>query len=124
MRAVVLILAGLAGLKVWTHDHIYRSATEDALVHAYRDAAIDACQKDRRKDKDARSAVNWNNPSSIHLVIGKRNVEVAIWDVDNALWPVRYKYPLLVLTAGTSGGGLTCEYDMTLGTAAVAPPAS
>lgn len=122
MRAVVLILAGLAGLKVWTHEHIYRSATEDALVHAYRDSAIDACQKDRRKDRDAKAA-NWNNPASIQLVIGKRDVDVAIWDVDNALWPVRYKYPLLVLKSGAPGGDLTCEYDMTLGTASVSRPA-
>ena len=118
MRAVVLILAGLAGLKVWTHDHIYRSATEDALVHAYRDSAIDACQKGRRKDTDGKLSVNWNNTSSIHLVIGKRDVDVAIWDVDNPLWPVRYKYPLLVL----KGGDYTCEFDMTLGTASVSRP--
>ncbi len=123
MRAVVLILAGLAGLKIWTHEHIYRSATEDALVHAYRDSAIDACQKDRRKDKDAKSIVNWNNPASIQLVIGKRDVDVAIWDVDNPQWPVRYKYPLLVLRAGAGSGEITCEYDMTLGTAAVSRPA-
>lgn len=115
MRAVVLVLAGLAGLKVWAHEHIYRSATEDALVHAYRSSAIDACQKDRRKDKDAKLPVNWNNPSSIQLVIGKRDVDVAFWDVDNALWPVRYKYPLLVLAAGSA----VCEFDMTLGSASV-----
>ena len=118
MRAVVLVLAGLAGLKIWAHEHIYRSATEDALVHAYRDRAIDACQKDRRKDAKG-VAAPWSNPSSIHLVIGKRDVDVAIWDVENALWSVRYKYPLLVLKPGSAASDLTCEFDMTLGTAVV-----
>lgn len=122
MRALVLVLAGLAGMKIWTHDHIYRSATEDALVHAYRERAIEACQKDRGKSAKVSAAVAmpFANPAAISLVIGKRDVDVAIWDVENALWPVRYKYPLLVLKGGGPGPDLVCEYDMTLGTATVA----
>lgn len=137
MRALVLLLAGMAGLKVWAQDHIYRSAAEDALVHAYRERAIDACQKDRppsadrRKDgKSTHPATNvFANPASVRVVIGKRDVDVAIWDVDNPLWGVRYKYPLLVLHPAASGigsasTGLICEFDVTLGTASVQKPRS
>lgn len=121
MRAVVLVLVGLAGLKVWTQDHIYRSATEEALVHAYRDRAIEACAKGRREPRAGVGSA-WSHPSAIRLVIGKRDLDVAIWDVENALWAVRYKYPILVLDAGAQSPGLTCEYDVTLGTAAVHKP--
>ena len=37
-------------------------------------------------------------------VIGKRSVEVNIWDTDNALWNTRYKYPYLVLAAQRHDG--------------------
>lgn len=123
MRALVLVLAGLAGLKVWAHDHIYRSATEDALIHAYRTHAIDACQKERRKDgRGVAAAPSWANASAIHIVMGKRDVDVAIWDVDNPLWAVRYKYPLLVLRSDATQDSLACEYDITLEKAVVAKP--
>jgi len=120
MRLLVLVLAGLAGLKVWTHDHIYRSATEEAIVNAYRDRAIEACAKDRRKDaKGAAAAL----APSVSLVIGRSDVDVAIWDVDNPLWAVRFKYPQLVVTQRDVGGsapGGVCTYDITLDKASTA----
>ncbi|MBA4171383.1 MAG: hypothetical protein C0511_01685 [Hyphomicrobium sp.] len=137
MRALVLLLAGLAGLKIWAQDHIYRSAAEDALVHAYRQRAIDACQVDkpstteRRKDAKSLQVITspFADPASIQLVVGKRDVDVAIWDVDNARWAVRYKYPLLVLhpsaaSSAQNGAGLVCEFDITLGTATISKPRS
>jgi hypothetical protein len=126
MRALVLVLAGLAGLKIWAHDHVYRSAAEEALVQAYRERAIEACQKDRRSGSKGAEpktpATAWTSPAAIRLVIGRRDVDVAIWDVENVLWPVRYKYPVLVLTAGAHAPDLTCEYDVMVGTASLLRP--
>ncbi len=120
MRAVVLVLAGLAGLKIWTHDQIFRSAAEEALVQAYRGPAVEACFKGTRRDSRPAAGPNpWAAPASVRLVMGRSDVDVAIWDVDNALWVMRYKYPLLVIDAGGAAAGLVCEYDVTLGTAAV-----
>ena len=128
MRAVVLVLVGLAGLKIWTHEQIFRSAAENALIGAYRDRAIEACHKDTAKDrrKDNRGGASaalvanpWANPAAVHLVIGRSDVDVAIWDVDNALWAVRYRYPQIVLDGNAQSGELTCRYDVTLGTATV-----
>jgi hypothetical protein len=121
MRALVLVLAGMAGLKIWAHDHVYRSAAEDALVAAYRDRAIEACQKDRSRAAKS-TAGQWSQPAAVRLVMGKRDVEVAFWDVDNPLWAVRYKYPVLVLTTGATEVAQTCEFDVTLGTAAILKP--
>ena len=36
MRALVLVLAILAGLKVWYQDNVYRDAAEAAVASAYR----------------------------------------------------------------------------------------
>ena len=46
MRAFVLLLALLAGLKIWASEQLFRSAAEEALVAAYRDRAVAACQKE------------------------------------------------------------------------------
>jgi hypothetical protein len=120
MRGLVLVLVGLALLKIWTNDQIYRSATEDALINAYRSRAVDACQKERRKDvRNPTPAISWANASTFHIIMGKRDVDVAIWDVDNPLWAVRYKYPLLVLKSGPQQDDLSCEYDITLERAVV-----
>lgn len=129
MRAFVLLLALLAGLKIWASEQLFRSAAEDALVAAYRDKAVAACQKEagvKEPGRDvkaglasAAAAAAWARPADIRLVIGKRGVDVNIWDRDNALWAVRYKYPFLVLKAAEGSGQGTCEYDVTLGQAAM-----
>ena len=127
MRAFVMLLALLAGLKIWASEQLFRSAAEEALVAAYRDKAMAACQREagggKEASKDLRSAgvlaSAWAKPADIKLVIGKRGVDVNIWDHDNALWNVRYKYPYLVLTAPQGSGQGACEYDVTLGQASL-----
>lgn len=120
MRALVLVLIGLAGLKIWTQDRLYRSATEEALINAYRATAIEACQK-QRATKDGKTPLPpvaaWTRPAAIHLAIGRRDVDVSVWDVDNPMWAVKYKYLLLVLEPTASSFQGVCEYDVTLGTA-------
>ena len=36
----------------------------------------------------------------------------SFWQVDNKLWNARYRNPLLVLSTGTRGGEVYCEYDI------------
>lgn len=116
MRAMVLALAVLAGLKVWTQDTFYRSATEDALISAYRGQAIAACQKEPQKDAKGRSLapsiVTWAAPATVSLVIGNRNVPVHIWEIDHELWDARYKRAYLLLTSGERHARLVCAYDI------------
>lgn len=45
MRALILALALLAAGKIWFQDTLYRTATEDALVAAYRAPAAEACTR-------------------------------------------------------------------------------
>lgn len=114
MRALVLILALLAGLKVWYQDGVFREAADAAVASAYRGPAIAACQKQHAVDP-----VAWTNPESIHLTAGNRNIPVRFWQVDHALWTARFKKPHLVLQAAAANGGLVCTYDLASGQAAV-----
>lgn len=121
MRVVVILLAVLAGAKILAQEWIARSAIEEALIAAYRDRAVEACQnaasKDIRAAPSAGPPAGWTRPSETRLVVGRRGVDVGIWDLDNPLWPTRFKRPFLVLVPPEGLGGLVCEFDVTLGQA-------
>ncbi|MFN3868970.1 MAG: hypothetical protein ACK4MF_07895 [Hyphomicrobiaceae bacterium] len=119
---MVVVLALLAAGKVWTQDRIYRSAAEEALIHAYRDRAVDGCQRATRATSPltpndaARLALiqAWSKPDRLSLVIGNPHVDVNIWEVDHAAWAMRYKFPYLVLDAGMPKPFARCSYDVML----------
>lgn len=119
MRAVAIILALLAGAKVWTHQTIFRQATEEALITAYRERAIEACERSsaRALRGPRQERPTFINPSRVELVIGNSNIAVNIWDVDNALWGMRFKYPYLMVTSAEGTPAGRCQYDVTLASA-------
>ena len=120
MRLFVLALAFLAGAKVWTHDTLFRAGAEEALVAAYRERAVQACQKQPQSlDGQTVRGINWTRPASILMATGSRSVKVHFWQVDHALWSARYRNPYLVLTAGDTPGGPSCEYDVLHGQATI-----
>jgi hypothetical protein len=118
---MVLALALLAGLKIWVQDTLYRSATEDAVIAAYRERAIAACQREPQKDAQghslAPSIVTWATPASVKLVIGNSSVGVHIWEIDHQLWNARYKHAYLMLSPGDRRAGFACAYNIALGAA-------
>lgn len=127
MRLAVMILALLAGAKIWTQDQIFRSAAEDALIGAYKAKAIESCrgaelpaaiatqsEEARRKLADA-----FATPAATRLEIGNRDIDVRIWEVDHVAWAMRYKYPYIVLDAAAAGPSVSCSYDIKLGRAVV-----
>lgn len=114
MRALLTVLVLLAGLKVWTQDQMFRSATTNALIEAYRARAVDAC---RRGQQDGNRT--WTDAASVKLVIGRSDVDVHLWDVDNPLWDTRFKHPHLVLSTGGGAEQLVCSYDVVAGMALV-----
>jgi len=111
MRALVLVLAVLAGVKVWTQERLYRDGAEEALLRAYRDRAIAACQSQQPARVAAADAPAplWTRPASVALAIGRSSAHVNIWQYDNALWPVRFRHPHVVLTTPPHA---VCEYDV------------
>ena len=114
MRALVLALALLAGLKVWYQDSVYRDAAEAAVSTAYRAPATLACQKLRQP-----THVDWTAIESLHLVAGNHDIPVRFWQVDHALWNARFKNPYLVIKASGGDGRMVCTNDIASGQAAI-----
>lgn len=119
MRAVVFFLALLAALKIGHQEYLYRAATQDVIVGAYRDRAVQACQRDTRNASLDLPALAWSNPDSIRLVIGKSNLDVRFWQIDHELWSARYRNAYLHLTTALRSGTAYCEYDITHAAASV-----
>ena len=112
MRAIAILLALLAATKLGYHEYLYRGATRDAMIGAYKEHAVQACQKDSRSHSLGVGPQAWANPKSIRLVIGKSSLDVYPWQVDHPLWNARYRNPYLSLTASQRSGTVNCEYDI------------
>jgi hypothetical protein len=111
LRALVIALALLAGAKLWAQDRLYRDGAQEALMRAYRDRAIAACQSAHVPVASTRLPL-WTQPASVDLVIGRSNVDVHIWQLASDRWPLRYKHPHVVLTLTGSDPSPICEYDV------------
>ena len=119
MRAIAIILALLAAAKLGYQEYLFRGATRDALIGAYKEHAVQACQKDARSQTLGVGPQAWSNPKAIRLVIGKSSLDVYPWQVDHAMWNARYRNPYLFLTASQRSGTVNCEYDIINAAAAV-----
>jgi hypothetical protein len=115
LRALVIALALVAGVKICAQERLYRDGSEEALISAYRERAIAACQS---VQLPVTNAPLWTRPESVDLVIGRSNVAVHIWQVASERWPQRFKHPHVVLTLGGDSTP-TCEYDVIEGRAYV-----
>jgi hypothetical protein len=119
MRTVVIFLVLLAAAKLGYQEHLFRAATRDAILGAYKEHAVQACQSDSKSRSFGVSALAWASPPSIKLVIGNKSLDVYPWQFDHALWNARYRNPYLLLTAGERSGAVRCEYDIVNAAAAV-----
>jgi hypothetical protein len=118
LRALVVALAVLAGAKIWAQDRLYRDGAQEALIRAYRERAIAACQSEQIFRAGA-DAPLWTRPASVDLVIGRSSVDVQIWQLRSDRWPARFKHPHVVLTLGGGEPAPVCEYDVIEGRAYV-----
>lgn len=118
MRAMVVALILLAAGKVAYSEYLFRSATSEIIVAAYRDRAIAACQRDAKSQTDVAPAA-WARPQSVRLVIGKSNLNVYFWQIDHELWSARFKNPYLFVTATEFPSRVYCEFDIVHGAASV-----
>ena len=118
LRVLVVALALLAGAKIWAQDRLYRDGAQDALILAYRERAIAACQSEQLFR--GIGGPLWTRPASVDVVIGRSGVDVQIWQLRNARWPARFKHPHVVLTLGEGETTPICEYDVIEGRAYVA----
>jgi hypothetical protein len=118
MRALILTLAVLAGIKIWVHERAYRTATEEAIVHAYRTRAADACAgATRSATPPVAEGADWTRGSEPRLAIGDPALPIHIWQFDHELWNARFRQPYLVLSSPSPA--LSCTYDILAGTASI-----
>ena len=119
LRAIVVMLAVMACVKVGTQVYFYRSATNDIIVDTYRAAAIAACARHGMQGPLRVPAAAWSQPASVQLTIGKRDLDVYLWQVNHRLWNARFRHPFLVITADAETAHIYCEYDIVRAFAAV-----
>jgi hypothetical protein len=119
MKMAVMALGLLAVAKIGTQEYLYRAGTKDVLVGAFLERAIQACQKDPRGPGYASNGSIWTKPSDIRVMIGKSDLDVWIWQVDNAQWSARYRNPYLYLVPADRQSNIQCEYDIVHGIANV-----
>lgn len=121
MKVLVVVLAILAGLKVWTQQSLHRAASEQALLKAYGSAAISSCQRTTAKEAEyisnLRKSVDWSTPQSAKVIIGDDSVEVSIWQVDHKDWDRRFKTPYIHLTSGAATRSKVCVFNVFTGQA-------
>lgn len=125
MRTLVIALAVLAGLKLWTHQTLYHTATEQALLKAYGRQAKTACQraKPARLQKTNLSAKQnrWQMGGAAKVVIGDRSLDVALWQVDHKHWKRRFKTPYIHLSSLSPKANGICVFNIMTGHARFLP---
>lgn len=112
MRTFVIVLALLAAAKFGTQEFLYRAATEEALIAAYGERAIEACRNEARSRGLSAAAQAAAKPGDLRLMIGKPDLDVAFWDLTNSHWAKRYRTTYLQLTLGSGLGRVVCAYDV------------
>ena len=121
MRAVVIVLALLVGVKIWAQDRLYREAAGDALIAAYQMHAQAACvarpQTDARGMPVAVGSVDWKKPETAEVILGNPRLSVPVWRFEHPQWNARYKNPIVRLTVGDRYSRLACDYDVMSGKA-------
>ena len=63
--------------------------------------------------------VTWLASRKVHGLsrLGRSSALVSIWEINNELWPARFKHPHVVLTANDRLPHAVCEYDVIEGRA-------
>lgn len=121
MRAIILILALLAGAKIWIHESAYRTAAENAIVRAYQPRAAETCTNTARTLATAGlNEINedWLSGVEAHFSVGNPALSVRIWDFDNEQWNAGFRQPYLILSAPHASS--SCTFDILNGSATIA----
>ena len=117
MKTLIVLLALFAATKVGVKEWLYRSATDDVIVSAYRMRAADACTKTELSRKAGASDKSWSDGARAHVSIGNVTEKVYVWQTEHEAWMKRIRNPYLTLVLEKSAGGVRCDYDIVNGLA-------
>lgn len=110
MRVLLFLLFSLAAGKIAIQSYIQRQAAEDTIINVYRDHALAACQQ------FSIPAPGSTAPVKFKLMIGRRDLNVRLWQTSNSKWSARFQDPILVITSNDMGRPAVCQYDIKSGT--------
>lgn len=110
MRTIAIVLAALFLLKIAVQEYIWRAATEEALVAAYGERAMEACRHNAKAK--GMTAVDTARPRDVRFSVGNPDADVSLWDVNNKQWTKRYRTPYLRITLSAGEKRLACTYDL------------
>lgn len=122
MRWVVYALVALVALKLYGEDWLHRSATEQALQHAFTKDALSACRQDRTHPLNAKAPKMWDNPHRVSVIIGDPGADVALWQLTDPNWDRAHATAFLLITPADRHSGITCLFDLASGTARLQVP--
>lgn len=111
MRKIAMILAALLVLKVAIQEYVWRAATEEVLVAAYAEQALEACRSRIRARVPTLPAAAIA-PSELRFGVGDLVSDVALWDVNNRDWTRRYRTPFLRLAFSHGEQRFKCNFDL------------
>ena len=125
---MLLLLFALAIGKIGTQSYIQRQSAKKTIINAYREHALAACQQqgiDTGHAWSGQAGQRGTRPSptnrpkvSIDLVIGKRDLNVRLWQTSHRSWAARYSDPFIIIkTKNGASKPAICEYNVTSGTA-------
>lgn len=110
MRTIAIVLAALFVIKIAVQEYIWRAATEEALVAAYAERAVEACRHNAKAK--GLPAADAARPRDVRFTVGNPDADVSLWDVNNKQWTKRYRTPYLRLTLSNGEKRLACSYDL------------
>lgn len=123
LKVLIIALAILAGVKVWTQHTLFRAASEQALLKAYGSKAIATCQKASAAGTDLipnlRPRVDWSKAHSVKVVMGDKTLDVALWQVDHKNWDRRFKTPYIHLKTDRVSKPEVCIFNVMTGAASL-----
>lgn len=111
MRKIATILAAILLLKVAIQEYVWRAATEEVLVAAYAEQALEACRSQIRARIPTQPGATIA-PSELRFGVGDQVSDVALWDVNNRDWTRRYRTPFLRLSFFHAQRQLKCNFDL------------
>ena len=126
MRVMILLLFALAIGKIATQSYIQRQSAKKTIMNAYREHALAACQakgfdtghawSGQSRQSATRRGFADTSKVSFQLVIGKRDLNVRLWQTSHRSWSARYADPFIIIRTrnGPNGAGF-CEYNVSNG---------
>lgn len=109
---LALTLAAFASAKVGYHEYVFRSTAEDLVLRSHGKAARMACLMQSSQTRHKLAASDWSQSDDAELIIGDRNVDVAIWRINAPEWRARYRDPFIRIVAANRLTKIACNYDI------------